>query len=236
MAEPARPTTLPRSAVKICGLRTPEHAQAAVSAGADLLGFVFAPSKRQIDAVTARDCIQRAREAAVGRTVIAVGIFVDASVDEMNQVAEIAGLDLLQLHGNSDATIGGRLRHPFVAAFHPSPELTVEDVDTTIGAFASQPQAPIAFLIDGFQVGQLGGQGIRADWNLTRELARRWPIILAGGLTSENVAEAIRVVAPVGVDVSSGVETAGTKVVAKIEAFVRAARQGFAELAGRATP
>ncbi len=214
--------------MKICGLREPEHARATILAGADLLGFMFAPSsKRKIDAETARLCIAAAREVERQTPFIAVGIFVNASADEMNDVAEIAGLDLLQVHGNQDATIGSRLKRPFYAALHPSPGATADDVDAMLAAQSRAPASPIAFMIDGYHAEQPGGRGIRADWGLAHVLARRWPIVLAGGLNAENVGEAIRVVRPIGVDVSSGVETDGRKDVEKIEAFVRAARRGF---------
>jgi phosphoribosylanthranilate isomerase len=230
VVDPNVESDLFRRAVKICGLREPAHARAAAAAGADLLGFVFAPSRRRVDTATARACISRAREGARGRTFLAVGVFTAAVAEEMNETAAAAELDLLQLHGNDDATIGERLRCPFVVALHPSPDMTVADIEATISAYMGSGRPPVAFLIDGYRAGQFGGQGIRADWGLARELARRWPVILAGGLNADNVSEAILTVAPTGVDVSSGVETDGIKDIEKIRAFVHAAREGFARL------
>jgi phosphoribosylanthranilate isomerase len=228
VADQAFPAVYPRQSVKICGLRDPEHARAAVAAGADLLGFVFAPSRRRVDAKTAAVCIDAASGVEGDRRVLAVGVFMSATADEMNETAESAGLDLLQIHGNEDATIGKRLRRPYVLALHPSPEMTARHVESAITSYVCSPRPPVAFLIDGYQIGQLGGQGIRADWRLARQVAQGRPVVLAGGLTPENVGEGIRAVAPIGVDVSSGVETDGIKDVAKICAFVRAAREGFA--------
>jgi phosphoribosylanthranilate isomerase len=228
VAEKALAFGFPRQSVKVCGLREPRHAQAAVTAGADLLGFVFAPSKRRVDAVTARACIEAARGVTGERRFLAVGVFASATAEEMNETAERAGLDLLQVHGNADATIGNRLRRPYLVAVHPSPEMSASDVEAVFDAYRRSAAPPLAFLIDGYRVGQLGGQGVRADWNLARELARCRPVVLAGGLNAENVGEAIRTVGPIGVDVSSGVETEGSKDGAKIGAFVRAAREGFA--------
>jgi phosphoribosylanthranilate isomerase len=230
VAEPLLRRRLPTPLVKICGLREPEHARAAALAGADLLGFLFAPSKRRIDAETARVCIAAAREVARDDPFIAVGVFANATAEEMNDVAEVAGLDLLQIHGNQDATIGSRLRRPFYTAVHPSPGISVDEVGATLAAHADATKPPIAFMIDGYHAERPGGQGIRADWGLAHVLARSWPIVLAGGLNAENVGEAIRTVMPIGVDVSSGVETDGRKDVEKIEAFVRAARRGFDKL------
>jgi phosphoribosylanthranilate isomerase len=173
------------------------------------------------------------RELVGDASFLAVGIFVNATADELNETAEVAGLDLLQLHGNHDTAIGARLSRPYVVAFHPPPATSVSGVEPMIAAIATSPRPPIAYHIDGYQAGQLGGQGIRADWSLASELARRWPIVLAGGLSADNVGDAIRAVAPMAVDVSSGVETDGTKDAAKIKAFVRAARRGFSNLTSR---
>lgn len=217
--------------VKICGLREPEHARFAADAGADLLGFIFAPSKRQITAEVARDCILAARESLSSRP-IAVGVFANASIGEMNEVAEIAGLDLIQIHGNADQIDRSLLTRPILTALHPSPEQTSIDIDEEMQRLSQAPEAPLAYLIDGFRPGAFGGLGVRADWHLAHSLATRWPIILAGGLDPENVAEAIATVAPRAVDVSSGIETEGRKDPTKIEAFIHAAKSGFSQRLG----
>jgi len=111
--------------VKVCGLREPEHAAAAVKAGADLIGFIFAPARRQVSAAVARSCVEAARAAAAGRTVIAVGVFVDASLEHVEAIVEEAGLDAVQLHGVEPPDSIGSLPVPAFKALRPSPELVL---------------------------------------------------------------------------------------------------------------
>lgn len=217
--------------VKICGLREPAHAVSAVAAGADLLGFVFAPARRQVSAETARACISAARRAAGTRRVLAVGVFVDAPADVMNATAEVAGLDLLQVHGAADHDILACLHRPVVKVVRAKPGADVARVEMLIASYAAPPASPVAYLMDGYVEGAHGGTGIRTDWKLAAHLTRSYPLILAGGLAPGNVGEAIAGVAPLAVDVSSGVETDGVKDPAKIAAFVAAARGAFATLA-----
>ena len=218
---------LVHGSVKICGLREQEHARAAVVAGADLLGFVFAPARRRVTPEAARLAIEAARRASRGRTVLAVGVFVDASAAEMNDVAEAAGLDLLQLHGVEPAAMLGELTRPVLKALRPSPGTTADAVMELIEGYRAVPNAPVAFLVDGLSPAAAGGEGVRTDWALAAELARRVPLMLAGGLDPGNVGEAIGSVRPRGVDVSSGVETGGVKDEGKIRAFLEAATGAF---------
>lgn len=213
--------------VKICGLREPDHARVAVAAGADLLGFVFAPARRQVPIAVARACVEAAREEAGGRPVLAVGVFVDAAVEEMNAAADGAGLDLLQLHGEEPPELLARLNRPVVKAVRPRPGASVADVERSMARYRAVANAPVAFLVDGYAAGVAGGEGVRADWRLAAEVGGGERVILAGGLDPANVAEAIRLVRPLAVDVSSGVETAGGKDPVKIAAFVAAAKGAF---------
>ena len=225
-APPAR-IALPIGAVKICGLREPAHARAAALAGADLLGMIFAPARRQVTAETAAACIQAARTAAPARRILAVGVFVNATAEELNRTAMVAGLDLLQLHGEEDPALLDELDRPVIKGLRPVPSSTGAAVDAMIARYAAAANAPLAYLIDGYHPGHYGGTGTRADWSLVAELARRWPVILSGGLDAANVATAIQSVRPRAVDVSSGVETDGVKDVGKITAFVVAAKSAF---------
>ena len=219
------PLRLAPGLVKICGLRQPEHAVAAVAAGADMLGFVFAPSKRRTVPAVAAPCVAAARAAAV-RPVIAVGVFVDPSIDELWEAVEVADLDLIQLHGTApDRRFG--LPRSVVRALRPLPGAVLSDVLGEIDADRGDGSEPLAWLIDGYDPSAHGGTGIRADWELAARIAASVPLVLAGGLTPENVGEAIRTVRPLGVDVSSGVETDGTKDEEKIRAFVMAAKAAF---------
>ncbi len=221
-------TLIPPGAVKICGLREPIHAEAAARSGADLLGFIFAPSRRQITPDQAAECIAAARQAA-GRPILTVGVFVDAPVETMNQAAEVAGLDLLQLHGDEPPDILPDLSRLVIKAFRPAPGTSIDDLRSTLDRYLQSDRSPVAFLIDGYHPTLHGGGGVRADWTLASEIASRYDVILAGGLDPDNVAEAIQTVAPRGVDVSSGVEREGRKEPGLIARFITAAKAAFAE-------
>lgn len=225
---------LGRGAVKICGLREPAHARAATLAGADVLGFIFAPGRRRVSPEQARACLAVAREAADGRPVLGVGVFVDASAAEINAVAAAAGLDLVQLHGEEPPALLASIERPVLKVTRPIAGAAAEDVAAGLERYRGVANAPLAFLLDGRSATAAGGEGVRADWALGAALARSGSLVLAGGLEPGNVAEAIRLVRPLAVDVSSGVETGGVKDEAKMAAFVRAAKGAFGETAGAA--
>ena len=224
---PPAPVALGDGLVKICGLRRTEHAVAAAEVGADLLGFVFAESKRQVTPEEAAVCVAAARRAA-DRPVLAVGVFVDASDDELDRAVEVAGLDLVQLHGRTTASCSTDSAWPVIRALRVEPGATTADVVGRMRREGEMGVPPVAWFIDGYHPVAHGGTGARADWAVAAAIAVRVPLMLAGGLTPENVPEAIRRVRPIGVDVSSGVERAGEKDPALIRAFVRAAQQAFA--------
>jgi phosphoribosylanthranilate isomerase len=211
-----------RPMVKICGLREPEHAAAAAAAGADLIGFIFAPSHRQVTAEQAARCVAAAR--AGDHRPLAVGVFVDAAATEIATTVETAGLDAVQVHGDEPDESVGRLGVPVIRAIRPRPGAAAATVEQELERWAARPDPPAAFLVDGYSDAGAGGMGVRADWALARRLAARWPILLAGGLDPSNVGEAIAMAAPRGVDVSSGVERDGRKDPALIAAFVAATR------------
>ena len=213
--------------VKICGNQTVADAEAAATLGADLIGFIFAPARRRIESSLARDAIRAAKAAARGRDLIAVGVFVDASPEEMNEIADHANLDLLQLHGNEPAAWLPLLNRPVIKALRPAMGSRVEAVTAVIERYQTSLNVPVAYLIDGYAPHVAGGAGVRADWPLSAALARTWPIILAGGLQPDIVGAAIDQVRPVAVDVSSGVETEGAKDWSKIEAFIGQAKVSF---------
>lgn len=211
--------------VKIDGLREPEHAAIAADAGADLVGFIFAPTRRQVSHEVARACVEAAK--AANPDVLAVGVFVDAPLLEMQKAVEVAGLDVVQLHGEDalDATMS--LGVPTLRALRPQPGALASDVITRIDECLTGDAASAAFLIDGYLAGAYGGTGVRADWNLVRSVCRLRPVMLAGGLDPRNVAEGIQLVRPLGVDVSSGVEVDGVKDRHLIVAFIQEARAAF---------
>ena len=197
--------------IKICGIKTVTDALAAMDAGADLIGFNFySKSPRYIDVGRCRDIMSVMRKYG---HVIYVGVFVNAPMEEVRATIETCGLNLAQLHGDESLEVLQSLNGKAFKAFRGSPQ--------RIDGFARH-DAP-AILLDASVKGAYGGTGVTADWNGAAELAKHYPLLLAGGLTPENVADAVRQVNPWGVDVASGVEsTPGKKDVMKMRAFVKA--------------
>lgn len=201
--------------VKICGLKRVEDALVAAQAGADLLGFVFAPSRRQIDPELARTIIAEVRASSAVKM---VGVFVNAEPEEMNRVASYCGLDYIQLHGDEPAETAMALDVPAIQAIRVGADMTAEELEERACASSAE-----FLLFDAAEPGVYGGTGKTFDWSRVPELDR--PVLLAGGLHAGNVAAAIRVVRPWGVDVSSGVETNGEKDQGKIRDLVRLVRR-----------
>lgn len=203
-----------RTRVKICGITSAADALAAVDAGADALGFMFYPaSKRYVvpDVVAAF-------VSDLPPFVIKVGVFVDALEEDVRRIARACGLDALQFHGAETPA--------YCQQFGPTPVIKAFRMADQGSLTALPSFAVSAWLLDSHVAGELGGTGERFNWDLAvqaRSLGR--PIILAGGLTPENVAEAVRQVTPYAVDVSSGVESGpGRKDPAKLRAFIAAAK------------
>lgn len=208
--------------VKICGVRTAEHALAAATAGADMLGFVFAPSRRQISPAEAA-LIARALRSAAGPLPRLVGLFVNAEPAMVNAVAAELGLDYVQLSGDEPVAVVEQVVPPIIKSLRLDGSAW-EAAWVERAASRDAPAGRVLLLPDAHVPGSYGGTGIVADWGRAAALAARAPLILAGGLTPTNVAAAIAAVGPLGVDVSSGVETDGVKDLKKIEAFIGAAR------------
>ena len=197
--------------IKICGIRTLEAAQAAAESGADLIGFVFADSRRKIDMTTA---------AAISAAVKGpgkVGVFVNQPLSEVLEIADFCHLDYLQLHGEESPEYCRSLNRPVIRACRVGP-------DFTPATLADYPADYL--LLDSFVPGQPGGTGLTFDWrSVSQRIGRpRQQFLVAGGLTPENVSDAIRSLNPDGVDVSGGVETDGVKDPDKIRRFIAAAR------------
>jgi phosphoribosylanthranilate isomerase len=201
--------------IKICGITCLADAQAAVEAGADTLGFNFYP--RSARCIEPEAC---ARITAVVRaehpSIRLVGVFVNATADEIRAILGSCGLDLAQLHGDEPPEMLAQLAPLAFKAFRGVPDHVEE--------YLQRSEAP-ACLVDAAVQGVYGGSGVAADWEKAERIARRYPIFLAGGLNPENAADAMRQVRPWGVDVASGVESApGVKDAAKMRAFVQAVR------------
>jgi phosphoribosylanthranilate isomerase len=212
--------------VKICGLRTVEAARTAALGGADALGFILAESRRRVRP----EFVREVREVVVSgteRPPVLVGVTVNASAAEIHRYVAVAGIDVVQLSGDESPDVLDNLELPVIKTVHVSERMTPDDLDRLADPWLDHPRAAIAILIDAKVAGAYGGSGVRADWSHAAHLAERYAAILAGGLTPGNVFEGIQAVAPRGVDVSSGVEIAGEKDLALIEAFIAHAHQGF---------
>ncbi|MDQ6603363.1 MAG: phosphoribosylanthranilate isomerase [Chloroflexota bacterium] len=218
--------------VKICGVRRLEDAQAAAAAGAEIVGFTFWSGTRRYIAPEEAAAIIAALRAEDGPRPLISGLFVNADPATIAATVARCGLDLVQLSGDETAADVERLAVPLLMAVRALPGEDVdalrERIDTVRRAARSLPPGPFGQplmpLLDAHVPGQYGGTGQTGDWALAAALAAEERIMLAGGLTPENVGDAVRTVKPWGVDVASGVEVAGHKDAARIAAFLRAAR------------
>ena len=193
--------------VKICGLTSLADARAAVEAGADLLGFNFyPPSPRYVAPNVAAEIIAALRAEYGELAVRYVGVVVNMTAEQALALRERCGLDLLQLHGDESVE---DYRAVAPGAFKALRPRSAAEAEADLDRFA--PPADVAaphFLIDASHPQLYGGTGATGDWGVARSIAERFPILLAGGLTAENVGAAIAAVRPWGVDVASGVEAA----------------------------
>jgi len=206
-----------RVKVKICGITNGRDARRACEAGADFLGFNFYPgSPRYVEPAKARRIIRR-----LPKRIAVVGVFQNESEQNVREIARQAGLGYLQLHGDEPPAMVLRLGRSWRVikalrvgrSFRP--------------AQLARYERAAAFLLDGFDLHRRGGTGKTFDWKIARQAKRHGRIMIAGGLTPENVGEAVRAGKPWAVDVSSGVEAApGKKDFVRMKAFVQAARRG----------
>jgi len=199
--------------IKICGITRLEDALHAAEQGATALGFVFwEPSPRYVEPEAAARII-----AALPDSVTAVGLFVNETPERIREVAAKTGITTVQLHGDEPASYAGLVAMPVLRA-----------IGLDRGAETASWPAETIFLVDAADPVRRGGTGVTIDWKSAAALARSCRLVLAGGLTPENVAEAIAVVDPYGVDVSSGVEDApGIKNADKVARFLASARSAF---------
>jgi len=205
--------------IKICGITNLEDAQLAAACGADAIGFVFADSPRRVAPEKAGEIMAQMEPFVTG-----VGVFVDAAVDEVRGALQVSGCMVAQLHGNEG--------EDYIQALSPYGVVKALRVGEKLDAGrADRYKKAGAILLDTYVPGQAGGTGRRFDLAVAGQMVRGgWRVIVAGGLTPENVGEVVASVRPYGVDVSSGVEAApGRKdhdKVARFVAAVRAAERG----------
>lgn len=198
--------------VKMCGMRTITAACAAEEAGADYIGFIFAESSRRYIAPEAAREIARTL-----RHVKKVGVFVDAPMSDVNAIAGLVGLDYVQLHGHETAEMAKESQYPVIKAYRYG-----NDFD----ADAANAYPAEMILVDGYVQGAAGGTGTTFHWQeAAREIARvTKPVLIAGGITAENVGEVAAIFQPFGVDVSGGLEKDGGKSEEKIRVFMEVVR------------
>ncbi len=200
--------------VKICGITNHEDAQWAAECGADAIGFIFADSPRRVTAERAREIVRD-----LGPLMSVVGVFVNCPEEEVRRTLEISGCTVAQLHGDEpESDIQSLEPYPVVKAFRVADSLDAQHVGRYKGARA--------ILLDTYVPGRAGGTGRRFDPALAAHLVQEgWRVIMAGGLTPENVAEVVSSVHPYGLDVGSGVESApGRKDPDKVARFIAAVR------------
>ncbi len=198
--------------VKICGIKTLSDAKCAVDYGADAIGFVFAESIRNVSKEKARAIIQK-----LPPFVTIVGLFVNDTAENIKAVCRFCGLDAIQLHGNERPGLLNKLKNfKTIKAFRIQNEKDIIPI---------RKYKPDAILLDGYSENKMGGTGTSFDWKIVKKVRTSIPIIVAGGLTHSNVSQAISIVNPYAVDVSSGVESKpGKKDKMLIKKFIDAVK------------
>lgn len=205
-----------RTRVKICGITNADDAAVAVEEGADALGFIFyRNSPRYVEPSVAKAII-----ATLPAFVTPVGVFVNEDCRTVRSIIDQCGIHFAQLHGDETIAYCEELARPILKA------LRLKDRGSLLALAEFQGQGGVrGFVLDSFSDKQYGGTGSQADWGLAAEAAEAATVLLAGGLTPENVVQAIKSVRPYGVDVSSGVESVpGKKDHQKVRTFLEAVR------------
>ena len=223
-AETAPPRLRPLT--KICGVRTSSVAIAAAEFGADYLGLMLAPSKRQIDLSTIASIRTDLYAWAVAQVdhhlPKLTAVVVNLAPGELCEIVSSGAVDVIQLSGDESPEVLDEIDIPVIKAIRIDPQRGESAARREIEAWLNRARPAAGILVDAWHPDAYGGTGLTADWITVARLAADYPIWLAGGLTPENVASAISEVQPFGVDVSTGVESDGRKDVARISAFLAA--------------
>ena len=215
--------------VKICGILQVDHALVAAEAGADFVGLVFAPSKRQVSSQTARQIAREVKRLEPHPLV--VGVFVNTIAREVNRLAAFCRFDWVQLSGDESWEYCKQIERPIIKTIRVLSSRGAEEILAELSR-GHKILAPEGFtcLLDSDVKGAYGGTGQTFEWEMASQVSQKYSIIIAGGLSPVNVGQAIKTVKPWGVDVSTGVETEGSKDVAKIKAFIQAVRRADEEV------
>ena len=210
--------------IKICGIKDEAAAIAAARAGADFLGLVFAPGRRQVSIAQAAGLAEAVR--ATGDSPALVGVFVDFPVDEVNAIARRCRLDRVQLSGHEDWDYCRSIEKPIIKVIHIKQGSHAGQVLEEInhGLARLSPESLI-FLLDTHYSHTSGGGGRVFDWDIARRVGVSCPVMVAGGLTPGTITQLLKQCCPWGVDVSSGVESDGRKDMNKIKTFIDNARK-----------
>lgn len=204
--------------IKICGLTDIQQALAATEA--DYVGLVFADSRRQLSPEKAAEIADALHKMKSGPKV--VGVFANSPAQEVNRIADICNLDWVQLSGMEAWEYCLDIKRPIIKAIHISAEHSSGELLGYIReGYRLKSQDRLIFLLDTYVDGTFGGTGQSFNWQLAKEIASEKPVIIAGGLTPDNVNQLIEKVHPWGVDVSSGVESGGKKDIQKIKEFIK---------------
>jgi phosphoribosylanthranilate isomerase len=205
--------------VKICGISDIETAVAAGKAGANFLGMVFVPSRRQVAPEQARRIVIAVSQLNPRPQI--VGVFVNKPAEEVNRIADYCQLDWTQLSGDESWDYCKQIQKPLIRVFHIPANACQVEISTEIckGYTIIAPRQLIC-LLDSTAGGAYGGTGKPFHWQIAKPVAEKFPVMIAGGLTPDNVEELLELTHPWGVDVSTGVETGGKKDIAKIKALI----------------
>ena len=209
--------------IKICGLSEIQHALIAAKAGADFIGLVFAPSRRRVSAQKALQIVKVIHSLRPHPDI--VGVFANSTAGEVNRIADYCNLDWVQLSGDETWHYCQQIERPVIKTIHVLTTKTIEEIaDEITAGHQLLRRGKLICHLDSKVGDAHGGTGQTFNWQLANEVSSRFSVIIAGGLTPDNVGRLVKEVRPWGVDVSTGIETNGRKDVAKITAFIRVVR------------